>query len=56
MHSRTVSALRQYRGTIILVSHDTDFVAHLPPERAIVMPEGETVFFDEEMLELVALA
>ena len=51
-----LEALGQYRGTIILVSHDTDFVARLRPERAIVMPEGETSFFDEEMLDLVALA
>ncbi len=51
-----LAALHQYRGTIVLVSHDTDFVARLGPERAIIMPEGETAFFDEEMLELVALA
>ena len=51
-----LAALHQYQGTIILVSHDTDFVAALGPDRAIVMPEGETSFFDDELLELVALA
>lgn len=51
-----LAALHQYRGTIVLVSHDTDFVAQLGPDRAIVMPEGETAYFDEDMLELVALA
>jgi ATPase subunit of ABC transporter with duplicated ATPase domains len=51
-----LAALHQYEGTIILVSHDTDFVARLGPERAIVMPEGETSYFDDAMLELVALA
>jgi ATPase subunit of ABC transporter with duplicated ATPase domains len=51
-----LAALEQYQGTIILVSHDTDFVASLGPDRAIVMPEGETSYFDEEMLDLVALA
>ncbi|HJR93190.1 MAG TPA: ABC transporter ATP-binding protein, partial [Acidimicrobiia bacterium] len=51
-----LTALHQYEGTIILVSHDTDFVANLGPERAILMPEGATSFFDAEMLELVALA
>ncbi|MGA7269654.1 MAG: ABC-F family ATP-binding cassette domain-containing protein [Acidimicrobiia bacterium] len=49
-------ALGQYQGTIVLVSHDTDFVARLVPEKAIVMPEGEASFFDDSMLDLVALA
>src|SRR5690606_27527197 len=51
-----LEALHQYQGTIILVSHDTDFVARLGPDRAILMPEGDTAYFDEEMLDLVALA
>ncbi len=51
-----LAALRAYQGTILLVSHDTDFVAHLGPDRALLMPEGDTVYFDESMLELVALA
>ncbi len=51
-----LAALHQYPGTIILVSHDTDFVAALGPQRAILMPEGATHYFDQSMLELVALA
>jgi ATPase subunit of ABC transporter with duplicated ATPase domains len=51
-----LDALNQYKGTIIMVSHDTDFVANLGPDRAIFMPEGRTSYFDESMLELVALA
>lgn len=51
-----LEALDQYPGTIILVSHDTDFVARLEIDRAILMPDGTSVYFDEEMLELVALA
>ncbi len=51
-----LEALHQYQGTIVLVSHDTDFVASLLPDRAILMPEGTSHHFDEEMLELVALA
>jgi ATP-binding cassette subfamily F protein 3 len=49
-------ALRQYEGTLILVSHDADFVAELGPDRAILMPDGATAYFDDSMLELVALA
>ncbi|HLT96278.1 MAG TPA: ABC-F family ATP-binding cassette domain-containing protein [Acidimicrobiia bacterium] len=51
-----LAALEQYQGTVVLVSHDTDFVARLGPDRAILMPEGDTAYFDEEMLDLVALA
>ena len=51
-----LEALLQYVGTIVLVSHDTDFVAQLAPNRAIMMPEGSMHYFDESMLELVALA
>jgi ATPase subunit of ABC transporter with duplicated ATPase domains len=51
-----LGALRQYGGTLLLVSHDTDFVESLQPDRVILMPDGETGYFDESMLELVALA
>ena len=54
--SALLEALEQYQGTIILVSHDTDFVAPLGPERALMMPEGRTLYFDESLLDLVALA
>jgi ATPase subunit of ABC transporter with duplicated ATPase domains len=51
-----LDALRQYEGTLVLVSHDTDFVAALNPDRVILMPEGDQAYFDESMLELIALA
>jgi ATPase subunit of ABC transporter with duplicated ATPase domains len=51
-----LQALTVYEGTIVMVSHDTDFVAELMPERAMMMPEGEMKFFDAELLDLVALA
>jgi len=49
-------ALRQYQGTLILVSHDTEFVGSLEPDRVILMPDGQHAYFDDSMLELVALA
>ena len=51
-----LEALEHYPGTVILVSHDTDFVARLEIDRAILMPEGTSAYFDSKMLELVALA
>ena len=51
-----LGALRAYSGTIVLVSHDTEFVAELGPDRAVLMPDGEAAFFDESLLDLVALA
>lgn len=51
-----LTALRLYRGTVVLVSHDQPFVAALAPDRAVLMPDGETAYFDESLLDLVALA
>jgi ATPase subunit of ABC transporter with duplicated ATPase domains len=51
-----LDALTAYEGTIVMVSHDTEFVAQLTPDRAVLMPDGEMRYFDEELLDLVALA
>jgi ATPase subunit of ABC transporter with duplicated ATPase domains len=51
-----LEALLHYQGTLIVVSHDAEFVEQLGPDRAILMPEGETAYFDESMLDLVVLA
>ncbi len=56
--SRTAvgEALSDWPGTIILVSHDPEFVRALRPDRVLTMPEGQVDHFDESMLELVELA
>ena len=51
-----LGALMQFEGTLILVSHDAEFVEELAPDRAILMPDGEAAYFDDSMLELVELA
>jgi ATPase subunit of ABC transporter with duplicated ATPase domains len=51
-----LGALVRYEGTLVIVSHDVGFVEQLIPDRAILMPDGTTAWFDESMLELVALA
>jgi ATPase subunit of ABC transporter with duplicated ATPase domains len=50
------SALAGWGGTMVLVSHDPDFVRELQPDRVLTMPDGTLDHFDEEMLELVQLA
>jgi ATPase subunit of ABC transporter with duplicated ATPase domains len=51
-----LEALHVYTGTLVVVSHDTEFVEALGPDRAVLMPDGNTVYFDESLLDLVALA
>jgi ATPase subunit of ABC transporter with duplicated ATPase domains len=56
--SRTAvaEALQTWRGSMVLVSHDVDFVQALAPQRVVMMPEGALAYWDEDLLELVALA
>jgi hypothetical protein len=39
-----------------VVSHDAGFVAELRPDRVMMMPDGAVDYFDESLLELVAMA
>ncbi len=50
-----LAALQNYKGTIILVSHDTEFVAQLAPSNVLMMPEGQLTHFDEKMLDFIEL-
>ena len=56
--SRTAvaEALAGWTGSMLLVSHDVEFVRALAPHRVLMMPEGDLSFWDEDLLELVALA
>ena len=48
-----LAALQHFKGTVILVSHDIEFVTQLAPKHAIAMPSGRLLPFDETMLDLV---
>jgi ATPase subunit of ABC transporter with duplicated ATPase domains len=48
-----LAALQHFKGTVVLVSHDIDFVTQLAPKHAISMPSGRLLPFDEKMLDLV---
>ena len=56
--SRTAvaAALGAWAGTLIVVSHDVEFVEALQPDRALLMPDGTVDHWRGELLELVALA
>ena len=49
-------ALAAWPGAIVLVSHDTEFVAALEPSRVLLMPDGEVDDWSDDLIELVALA
>jgi ATPase subunit of ABC transporter with duplicated ATPase domains len=48
--------LRDWPGSIVLVSHDADFVRDLAPDRVLLMPEGTLDHWSNDYLELVELA
>ncbi len=50
------SALAAWRGAMVLVSHDVEFVETLAPQRVMMMPEGTLDYWSDDLLELVALA
>ena len=50
------AALRAWKGAMLLVSHDTEFVAELAPQRVLLMPDGAIDHWTADYLDLVALA
>jgi ATPase subunit of ABC transporter with duplicated ATPase domains len=49
-------ALGGWEGSMVLVSHDREFVEALAPDRVLLMPDGELDFWSEDLLDLVSLA
>ena len=56
--SRTAigDALAAWPGSMVVVSHDAEFVARLSPNRVLVMPDGDLDYWNDELLDLVTLA
>ena len=56
--SRTAvaTALAAWPGSMVIVSHDAEFVEALVPDRVLLMPDGELGYWNDDYLELVALA
>jgi ATPase subunit of ABC transporter with duplicated ATPase domains len=49
-------ALGSWKGSIVFVSHDTEFVEQLAPTKVLLMPDGQVDYFNADWLELVSLA
>ncbi|MEZ5186376.1 MAG: ABC-F family ATP-binding cassette domain-containing protein [Candidatus Nanopelagicales bacterium] len=51
-----LSALREYEGAVVLVTHDPGAVDALTPQRVLLLPDGVEDLWDEQYLDLVSLA
>ena len=49
-------ALAAWPGTMIIVSHDPEFVEALVPGRVLFMPEGRVDYWDQDLLDVVSMA
>jgi len=49
-------ALAAWPGTMVIVSHDPEFVEALRPQRVLFMPEGRIDYWEEDLLDVVSLA
>jgi ATPase subunit of ABC transporter with duplicated ATPase domains len=49
-------ALAAWPGTMVIVSHDPEFVEALHPGRVLFMPEGRVDYWEEDLLDVVSLA
>ena len=49
-------ALASWSGAMIVVSHDSAFVAELDPDEVLLMPDGTVDAWSDDLLELVSLA
>ena len=49
-------ALAGWPGTILFVSHDTEFVQRLRPDRVLLLPDGTAQHWNDELLSVVTIA
>jgi ATPase subunit of ABC transporter with duplicated ATPase domains len=50
------AALAHWPGTLVLVSHDAEFVKRLVPDRVLLMPDGEFANWRDDLMDLVTLS
>lgn len=49
-------ALGSWPGTVVLVSHDAEFVGAMEPDRVLLMPDGEFSNWTSEFVDLITLS
>ena len=54
--SGVARALAEWPGTMVIVSHDPEFVEALQPGRVLFMPEGRVDYWEEDLLDVVSMA
>lgn len=42
---------RDYKGTMLIVSHNKNFIKNLEIERILILPDGKIKFYDEKIIE-----
>jgi len=45
-----LEALKEYKGTMLVVSHTPDFLRELNPSRALLLPQEKFVYWEESLL------
>jgi len=53
---QVLDALRTYRGSIVLVTHDEGAVQALAPEKVLLLPDGVEDYWSPDLADLIALA
>jgi ATPase subunit of ABC transporter with duplicated ATPase domains len=54
--SGVARALAEWPGTMVIVSHDPEFVEALQPGRVLFMPEGRVDYWEADLLDVVSMA
>ena len=49
-----LESLKEYKGTMVVVSHTPEFIKELAPQKAFLFPEQKMVFWDDELLDRIA--
>jgi len=49
-----LEALKEYKGTMIIVSHEPEFMKELKPTKAYLFPDHSMKYWDDELLEKIS--
>ena len=54
--AEVLSAIKNYAGAVVLVTHDEGAVDALDPDRVLLLPDGVEDLWNPEYADLIALA